>query len=325
MLSGALGMAPSPARAQSDWFGGGNSASQAQQQQAQTALRLQQLEGQIRAMNGQIEQLTFQNRQLQETLRKMQQDYELRFQDLEAAGAAKRPAAAPPQKKSEIAPPSVDPVVTAIDPAAPTIAAPPVTTASRPGPAPGPQQLGQIPATSDQIGAVIAGAPPLDLGAIAQGRTAGTPPGVRAPPAAPGVDARIAAVPAVPSARDEYDAAYTYVLNGEYELAEDSLRQFIANHPTDRRVGAATYWLGETYSARQMHREAADAFLKSYTAYPDDAKAPDALLKLGQSLNNMGERQAACSTYAELLVKYPRASKALRDRATQERAKAKCA
>jgi tol-pal system protein YbgF len=313
-----------PALAQNDWFGGGG-ASQSQQQQAQMSLRLQQLENQMRSLNGQVEQLTFQNRQLQDQIKRMQQDYELRFQDLESGAGARRPATAPtgatPPKRSDIPTPlPADPA-----PVATAEVAPPVAGAARTGPGVPPQTLGQIPSDSDAIGTVIAGNSPLDLGAIAQGRSAGAPPGVRAPPAAPGVDPRLAAVPAVPSARDEYEAAYNYVLNGEYDLAEASLREFLTNHPTDRRAGAATYWLGESFFARSMHREAAESFLKSYTQYPDDSKAPDSLLKLGLSLNAMGERQAACQTFSELLAKYPRASKALRDRAGQERQRARCA
>lgn len=319
-LAGLLVTAASPASAQNDWFGGGGGgASQAQQQQAQTNLRLQQLEQQIRALNGQIEQLSFQNRQLQDQMRRMQQDYDLRLQDLES-GRGGKPAGQPPQRRSDLPTEAPAPAAPGAVAAAPPPAVPPAAAPAAPlsGPGAPPQVLGQIPVGpgGDPIGGIIAGQP-LDLGALATGQ--------RPAAAPPGVDRQLAAVPPVPDARAEYDAAYTYVLNGEYDLSVASFTRFIENHPTDRRVGSAFFWLGESFAAKGMNREAADAYLKSYTQYPDDPKAPDALFKLGMSLNGMGEKQAACSTFAEFLTKYPRASRTLRERATAERTRARCA
>ena len=71
-------------------------------------------------------------------------------------------------------------------------------------------------------------------------------------------------------------------------------------------------------------RDAADEFLSAYKTYPKSGKAPDTLLKLGLSLAGLGEREAACSTYAEVLKKYPQASKALRQRVQNEQALAAC-
>lgn len=325
-----------PATAQVNIFGngGGQQSSPTQQQQAQTSLRLQQIEQQLRQLTGQIEQLTFQNQQLQDQLRRMQQDYEFRLQELETN---KRP-----QKRSETAPdaapaPSVAASAPPVDDAASDSAA--ITPTDAPSlddlPRAAPNQqaalggadaaalgappavLGQIPATEDPIGASLNGTGPLDL----------RPGGRAAEPSAavpPGIDPKLAAIPAVPNPRAEYDAAYGYVLSGEWPLAQASFERFIANHPTDRRVGSAMYWLGESHAARRQFREAADAYLKSYTQYPDDPKAPDSLFKLGVTLGNLGERQAACATYSELLEKYPRASRALRDRASAERQRARC-
>ena len=53
-------------------------------------------------------------------------------------------------------------------------------------------------------------------------------------------------------------------------------------------------------------------------------KAPDALLKLGLSLAGLGERDAACSTFAAVLKQYPDASNALRQRVKVEQASASC-
>lgn len=294
-----------PAAAQGFFGGGGNGNGGDDRQTADMSVRINQLEGQMRGLNGQIEQLSFQIRQLQETLSRQQKDYEFRLQELEN-GASR--GAAKPQKKSEAPDDGASVVAAAPPPPSPSRGAPPAT-------------LGQLPGGADPIGGIIGSAGPMELGA----------PGVRARAPAPaesapvpGVDPRYATAAPTASPRDEYDAAYGYILNGEYDLAEQSFKTFLANHPTDKRIGAAQFWLGESYFARTRNKEAADAFLKSYTQFPDGPKAPDSLLKLGMALSGLGEKKAACASWEELLVKYPKASKAVRDRAAAEKARGKC-
>ncbi|MDR3376799.1 MAG: tol-pal system protein YbgF [Ancalomicrobiaceae bacterium] len=350
MLAVAFGA--SPARAQ--LFG---NSDETQRQQAEFNLRINQMEGQMRNLNGQIEQLNFQVRALQDQIVRMQKDMEFRLQELENGPQAKKP-----QKKTEAVPAPIDtpplrgqtqppgppPVATAptAPPTAPaTVVAvapdgtspddgpsPPAGIAGTPKPGPGapPQVLGQIPRSDDPIAGIIADGP-LDLSQGARQDVAAQPaptapqvrPAVTEAPV-PGVSPRYASTQPTPSARDEYDAAYGYILNGEYDLAEKSFKTFLANHPTDKRAGSAQFWLGESFFQRNMHREATDAFLKSYTQYPDDLKAPDSLLKLGLAYQGLGERKAACNAYDELLGKYPKASKALRDRAQAEKSRGKC-
>lgn len=298
VLTAVVGVATlAPGRASAQGLFGGSD--EADRRNAELSLRINQLENQMRGLNGQVEQLGFQVRQLQDTLQRMQKDYEFRLQEIENAGGR---GARAPQKKTE-APTGSD--------GAPIAAAPPPTRGAPPA------DLGQL-SGGDPIGGLI-GSAPMNLGA----------PGASAPPAAdrtpvPGVDPRYSSVQPVANARDEYDSAYGYVLNGEYELAETSFKTFIANHPTDKRIGSAQFWLGETYFVRSRNKEAAESFLKSYTQFPDGPKAPDSLLKLGLSLAAMGEKKAACTTYDELLTKYPKASRALRDRAMAEKSRAKC-
>jgi len=339
-------------------FGDGD----AQRREAEAALRINELEGQIRNLNGQIEQMGFQLRQLQEQMVKMQKDTDFRLQELEnGPQTGRRPpkkteltpgpadtgqaTAAPPaglaqsgmlaNGPSPIAQaPSSSSSASASQPIAPTalgedeVMPPAAIGQPRQGPVGAPQVLGappqilgQIPRSDDPLnGAATDG--PVDLGQAAQPASPRQAPAAVAP--VPGVTPKYANVQPTPSARDEYDAAYGYILSGEYDLAERSFKTFLANHPTDRRAGSAQYWLGESFFQRNQHREATDAFLKSYTQYPDDVKAPDSLLKLGLAYQGLGERKAACNAYDELLSKYPKASKALRDRAQFEKTRGKC-
>jgi tol-pal system protein YbgF len=124
--------------------------------------------------------------------------------------------------------------------------------------------------------------------------------------------------------RDEYDLAYGYVLRKDYALAEDAFRSFLSKYPDDRLVGDATYWLGESMFQRQRYRDAAEAFLNVSTKYESVAKAPDALLRLGQSLAALGEKEAACASLGEVVRKFPRASAAVKQGVEREQKRVRC-
>ena len=118
--------------------------------------------------------------------------------------------------------------------------------------------------------------------------------------------------------------AYGYIMRKDYALAEDGFRNFLRRFPSDRLVPDAQYWLGESMFQRQRYRDAAEQFLGVSTKFETNARAPDALLRLGQSLAAMGEREAACASLAEVLRKYPRASVAVRQGVEREQKRVRC-
>jgi tol-pal system protein YbgF len=124
--------------------------------------------------------------------------------------------------------------------------------------------------------------------------------------------------------RDEYALAYGYVQRKDYALAEEALRAFLQKHPGDRMVADANYWLGETLFQRQRYRDAAESFLTVSTKYERSDKAPDALLRLGQSLAALGEREAACATLGEVVRKFPRAGNSLKQSISRVQKRARC-
>lgn len=124
--------------------------------------------------------------------------------------------------------------------------------------------------------------------------------------------------------RDEYDLAYAYILRKDYALAEEAFRVFLDKYPGDRLVPDATYWLGESLFQRQRYRDAAEYFLAVTTKHATLARAPDSMLRLGQSLAALKEKDAACATFAEIGRKYPRASPTVRQNAERELKRAGC-
>ena len=294
------------------------------QDAADVVVRLNRLEGQARQMSGQIEQLQYENRQLKEQVRKFQEDVEFRFQErggarAQAPGGASgasapqtpgSPASRPPLRRGDAFDPSAQPNAPG---------APRHLGAASPSPAPLPSPSAAPPNSPSGAGPTIGqiiddeapgvGAP-LDLGSAARGT----------PPPRPSI-----AATGTGDARADYDAAYAYVLQKQYEQAEVSLRQFLQSHPRDRLAPDATYWLGESYLARNRPREAAEQFLKVTTEYARSAKAPDAMLKLGVTLNALGARDQACATFAELERKFPQAAPNVRQGVERERTRARCA
>ena len=60
------------------------------------------------------------------------------------------------------------------------------------------------------------------------------------------------------------------------------------------------------------------------TKFDRSAKAPDALLRLGQSLAALKEKEAACAAFGEVMRKYPRAAASIKQTVDREQKRSKC-
>jgi tol-pal system protein YbgF len=135
---------------------------------------------------------------------------------------------------------------------------------------------------------------------------------------------QLATLPPTGSPKDEYELAYGYVLHKDYALAEQALRDFTRKYPNDRLLPDAQYWLGESQFQQQRYREAAEAFLAVSTKYEHSSKASNALLRLGQSLAALHQKEAACATLAEVGRKFPNASASVKRGVAQELKRGHC-
>jgi tol-pal system protein YbgF len=285
---------------------------------AQLLLRVQQLEDQLRQMTGQLEELTYRQTQLEQKFDRVNADTDLRLRTLESGTApvgaapggdgglaAGQPAAPQPGV-------AADPNAPATAPAAPAAAASPST----------PGVLGTISET--QLSQTQAQAPDRTAAAAAAAAAAGG----TAPQPAPAAGAQVAALPPgeLPegSPEDQYQYAWGLLRGQDYAGAEAALRSFIGRHPQHSLAGNAQYWLGETYYVRKDYRQAAVAFAEGYQNYPNSAKAPDNLLKLGLALAQIGEKADACEAFSQLGRQFPTAPQSLKDRAQRERQRLAC-
>jgi tol-pal system protein YbgF len=145
---------------------------------------------------------------------------------------------------------------------------------------------------------------------------------IAAPPAQAGSNSSLGAMPAT-TPKDEFELAVFSLERGQYDAAEASLATFLQRYPKDPLAGEAVYYLGESFFKRNRHRDAAEQYLKISTDHPKTAHAPDAMLRLGQSLEKLGAKEQACAFYAEVPRKYPQAN-AIKTSAQREYTRAKC-
>jgi tol-pal system protein YbgF len=304
--------------------------------------RIQQLENQLRQLTGQNEELQYRNRQLEDRLRLLQGS---------AQGAPGGPSAAAVQPNVAALPPAqpnpayrqpqpqggYDPQIAAPAPIVQEPAGTPPQGGRRRGDAFDPNQNpsapgapralggGQLPIQEGPVGAPggRGAGEPLDLANTGGGVN---PPGALPPPPPRNTNATGALTTLPPSAtsKDEFDLGIGYIQRKDYALAEETMRNFAQKYPSDPLIAESQYWLGESFFQRQLYRDAAEAFLGVTTKFDKSAKAPDALLRLGQSLAALKEREAACAAFGEVGRKYPRASGGVKAQVDREQKRVKC-
>ena len=126
-----------------------------------------------------------------------------------------------------------------------------------------------------------------------------------APAAAPPVTA---ADPAAES-RD-YDAALTQLRGGKYKEAATGFIGFIRRHPGSSFQPSAHFWAASSLYQLKDNTGAAEYYAKVANQWPDDNRAPDALLGLASAQQAQGDAKAATRSLERLVAKYPSSSAA---------------
>jgi tol-pal system protein YbgF len=113
--------------------------------------------------------------------------------------------------------------------------------------------------------------------------------------------------PARPVGTDQqnYQAAFDLMQARKYEEAGKAFTEFLAGFPQSPLADNAQYWLAETLYVRGQYQPALAQFQKVIDAYPQSAKLPDALLKVGYCQAELGNRDAARTALQQVTRKYP--------------------
>jgi len=253
---------------------------------ARLSLQIDALEEKLTSLTGRMEEVDHRSQEVSRRLDKLIEDVDFRLKALERPGAGASGAVAPPGDAATAGAPAAGAAIPRQSPR-------------------------QAPGQSGVLGTM----PAKDLPPAGQSAAVATPP--------PGAGDKPVTLPPG-SPQEQYNFATKLLHQGEYGQAEQALTQFVAAHPSDPLAGAAQYWLGETFFVRQQYDRAAAAFLAGYQKYPKGGKAPDDLLKLAMSLNNLNQKKEACAVFKQLATEYPNAEARIRQNAARERSKAGC-
>lgn len=264
--------------------------------------RLETLETQIRALTAQVEQLSREPR--------------AEFRPPSAtAGTATASIAAPAAADPKTGGAAGGAIGQWSSPGAAAATLPPVADASS---QPEGARFGAGPVTSgalDPIG-------PQDPAGASSGASAG----VGAAAGATGTQGpQVAALEPVPqNPKQLYEQAYGYLLQQNFPSAQAGFKEFLKSYPKDGLAPNALYWLGETHYVQRSYADAAEAFDLVTSAYASSIKAPDAQLKRGMSLAQLGKKQEACTVLRELPTKFPSAPVHIKQKADTERQRNAC-
>jgi tol-pal system protein YbgF len=134
-----------------------------------------------------------------------------------------------------------------------------------------------------------------------------TPPLGAPTTSAPAASAAAPVAPPRPTGSDQqnYQAAFDLISARRYEEAGARFETFLVQFPTSPLADNAQYWLAETHYVRGQYAEALPAFRKVIEQYPQSAKLPDALLKVGYCQIELGDRNAARTSLQEVMRQFP--------------------
>lgn len=102
--------------------------------------------------------------------------------------------------------------------------------------------------------------------------------------------------------RDAYQTAFNLLKDSKYNEAADAFTKFLTTYPQSGLLDNAQYWLGEAHYVLKDYPQAQRDFQAVLSNYPNSAKLPDALLKLGYTdyeLKNFKEARANLKRVAE--------------------------
>ncbi|HEY1708887.1 MAG TPA: tol-pal system protein YbgF [Rhizomicrobium sp.] len=110
--------------------------------------------------------------------------------------------------------------------------------------------------------------------------------------------------------RAEFDTGLNLLGKAQYDDARAAFRAYADNHPKDDLAPQAVFWVGNIAFVQKDYPNAAHAFAEEIKKYPSNSRAPESMLKLGQSLVSMGQKKEGCFTLGAISATYPKSPKA---------------
>jgi tol-pal system protein YbgF len=107
------------------------------------------------------------------------------------------------------------------------------------------------------------------------------------------------------SDQQAYDAAFELIQARQYQDGSTAFTSFLLSYPTSVLRDNAQYWLAETYYVQREFAAALPEFERVIGSYPQSAKLPDALLKIGYCNYELKNWDAARQALTQVTRLYP--------------------
>jgi tol-pal system protein YbgF len=105
----------------------------------------------------------------------------------------------------------------------------------------------------------------------------------------------------------DFSRAWQAFQREDFAKAVDLFGQFIDTYSGGSLNSEAFVGRGKAFEALGETKAAARSYLESYSRHPQANVAPEALLRLGLSLDMLQQKSAACKTLGEVALRFPKA------------------
>jgi len=110
------------------------------------------------------------------------------------------------------------------------------------------------------------------------------------------------------SERADFERASEALAQGDFRTAANQFAAFATTYPGSPLETRSHILRGDALAGLEDTRAAARAYLDAFSGAPDGQDAPEALLKLGTALGDLGQTDQACVTLREVDVRFPGAA-----------------
>lgn len=118
---------------------------------------------------------------------------------------------------------------------------------------------------------------------------------------------------------EDFKKAHAALSEGNFQKAVTLFESFSQTYPGGPLASGADLGRGEALEGLGDTREAARAYLNSFSVDPTGPVAPQSLFRLGRSLGGLGQTQEACVTLGEVGLRFPDDPAAEQARAEMQR------
>ncbi len=112
------------------------------------------------------------------------------------------------------------------------------------------------------------------------------------------------------SCEEEYTAIRELFKKKDFQTCLTRWRDFLTRCADNKLAGNAQFWLAETFYKMGDYEKAILEYDKVRKDYPESVKVPDAMLKTGYAMAEIGLFEGAREILNELIVYYPKSSQA---------------